>query len=637
MENSQPARSHLLSYHLFAVTLIFLVLASIRYPILINSDYNFTGDEGLMANSALSLLDGRSIRFYSDNSRTFGLLTNAMAPALFAWLLGINTMTALLSGILYYSAYLWTTYLIAKSLIPRTAYIVLILMLFTPPAITSLTTHNFPHILAAFLGNLMFLFFIKAKSSTENDKRAIFLLCLTMGLAIYTYTYTLIYISTVAILFALTHPRWNSLRDKISFQALSLYFSHRKSKLEIFTGCLDLVILVFSIAIIFSYVFGGFGLKVGGTTLLQVNTLHKPVLQLLGVILIRLLINRRDLKQLSCRAKSFYLQAIQSKTKNLVFLGGAGFLLGFSPRLASIVVGETTRGGQGFHADFLPTKLLDHTWGIMTLHGPSLFGFLEPIQGFTLSPINFQQVITGTLMGVLLIFLASASFSILSNNLTFIKNILSLKRMKFHPLHIILLTPALVCAANIVVENGAQTRYLFPLFGILVVWLAIYMDKVREKNKWFPALVLMIWGSFYFISNYNWYQEIHVMRGITPVKSTKHPLHDLIGFLESKDISLAYSDYHTSSVGTFLSQRKINISEYSGNPIAKNQKESALDRSDFAIILRSSSARQVTIYQDYLQGKRIEFKTATIAGYAIFWDFTGKDAEINNLRSLIPG
>jgi hypothetical protein len=303
--------------------------------------------------------------------------------------------------------------------------------------------------------------------------------------------------------------------------------------------------------------------------------------------------------------------------------------------LASIVVGETTRGGQGFHADFLPTKLLDHTWGIMTLHGPSLFGFLKPVQGFTLGPINFQQVITGTLMGLLLIFLASASFSILSNNLTFIKNILSLKRMKFHPLYIILLTPALVCAANIVVENGAQTRYLFPLFGILVVWLAIYMDKIREKNKWFPALVLMVWGSFYSISNYNWYQEIHVMRGVTPVKFTKHPLYDLISFLESKDISLAYSGYHTSSVGSFLSQGKINISEYSDNPIAKTKKESTLGSSNFAVITESNNS--TTIYTDFLKEKNIKFIQNKVHHYEIFWGFKGMHTEIDKLRSLISG
>ena len=637
MENSQFTRLLRLSYHLLATTLLFLVLAFVRYPILVNSDFNFTSDEGLMANTLLAMLDGGPIRFYPDNLRTEGLLTFTLASVPFTWLLGNTTLAFQLPGVLYYAAYLWTTYLIAKSLAPRAAPIVLILMLFAPPAIAHLSSHNFVHILAAFFGNLMFILFIRAKSSVENSGRTIFLICLVMGLAIYTFTYSLLYIAAVAILFVLTHPQWDGFRSKISLQTLSLYFNHRKSKLEIFTGFLDLTILIFFIAIIFSYIFGGFGLKVGGATLLQINNLHKPVFQLLGLILIRLLTNRKDLKQLSYRAKSFYLQAIQSKTKNLVFLGGAGFLLGFSPRLVSILIGETARGGQGFHADFLPTKLLDHTWGIMTQHGPELFGFLKPVQDFIAGPIDLQQVVTITLLGLLLILLALVAFSTLSNNLTSIKNILLLTHMKFHPLHIILLAPALVCAANIVVENGSETRWLFPLFGSAILWVAIYVDKVREKLRWFPALVLLVWVSFYSTVNYNSYQEAHLMKGITPVKFTKHPLHDLISFLESKDISLAYSDYHTSSVGTFLSQRKINISEYSDNPIAKTQKESALDRSDFAIILRSSSARQVTIYQDYLQGKRIEFKTATIAGYAIFWDFTGKDAEINNLRSLIPG
>ncbi len=635
MKNSQFASLPPLLYHLFAITLIFLVLAFVRYPVLINSDYNFTADEGLMANSLLTLLDGGPIRFYTDNLRTEGLLTFTLMSVPFTWLLGTTTLAFQLPGTLYYSAYLWTTYLVAKSLIPRSAPIVLPLIFFASPAVMSLSTHNYVHILSAALGNLMFLLFIRAKSSAENNGRTIFLICLTMGLAIYAFTYSLLYIATVVILFALTHPQWDSFRKKISFQTLSTYFSHRKSKLEIFTGFLDLTILIFSIAIIFSYIFGGFGLKIGGVTFLQINNLHKPVLQLLGVLLIRFLIYRNDLKQLLHRAKSFSLKAIHPETKNLIFSGGAGFLIGFSPRLASILVGETVRGGQGFHVDFLPTKLLEHTWGVMTLHGPNLFGFLKPIQNFISGPIEFQQVITITLLGLLLTFLALATFSILSNNLASIKNILQLAHMKFHPLHIILLAPALVCAANIVVENGSETRWLFPLFGVMVLWLAIYVDKVREKLKWFPALVLMVWGSFYSIVNYNSYQEQHVMQGVTPVKFPKHPLHDLISFLESKDISLAYSGYHTSSVGTFLSQRKINISEYSDTSMEKTRKEMTLDRSDFAVV--SKDNKVTIIYSNFLKEKNIKFMRSKVHQYEVFWGFEGVGAEINKLRSLIPG
>jgi hypothetical protein len=52
----------------------------------------------------------------------------------------------------------------------------------------------------------------------------------------------------------------------------------------------------------------------------------------------------------------------------------------------------------------------------------------------------------------------------------------------------------------------------------------------------------------------------------------------------------------------------------------------------FAIIAKDNHA---TTYQNYLQENKIDYKTATVSEYEIFWDFSGDDTKVQNLRSLI--
>jgi hypothetical protein len=62
----------------------------------------------------------------------------------------------------------------------------------------------------------------------------------------------------------------------------------------------------------------------------------------------------------------------------------------------------------------------------------------------------------------------------------------------------------------------------------------------------------------------------------------------------------------------------------------KREKSNAII--NFAIIAKKNYA---ITYQDYLQEKRITYESVIISDYEIFWDFSGNDIEINNLRTLI--
>jgi hypothetical protein len=203
----------------------------------------------------------------------------------------------------------------------------------------------------------------------------------------------------------------------------------------------------------------------------------------------------------------------------------------------------------------------------------------------------------------------------------------------FDPAHIILLTPILVCIANIIVLHGSETRYLFPLFGIVVLWIGIYVDKVKEKDKWFPAIVLAVWVSFYFIGNYQSFKNIGIMEGVKAVKLPRHPIHDVIEFLEAQQISVAYASFGVASKGTYLSDGNIFLNEYSDNPMFKTYRRAiALASPHFAII---AAGNHILTYQNYLHEKNIKFKTTVVADNKIFWDFKGSEEKINKLRFLI--
>ena len=618
--------------HFFAILLIFLILVLIRYPFFLNSNYYFTADEGILATQILDLLKGGPIVFYYATARTFGL-TFGLTSAPFIWVLGPTGLAFNLPATLFYSLYLWTTYLIAKTLIPRTAYLILILMFFTPPFITELTTHNWPHVPAAFFGNLIFLLFIKVKLSEGNNSPIVFFLFFTMGLAIYTYTYSFIFILTIGILYALTHPLWGQIRGKISFDTLVSWFKNKKTKKEIICQLLDMLILTFFVLVVFSYIFGGFGLDIAGISILQINKFNKAALQLLAIIFLRILIDRQGPISFLCNAKSYFLTSIQSGRKRLATVGGVGFLLGISPRIASILTGETTRGGQGHDLDFSPIKLSVHLRDLLTVKGPQLFSFDKPFQDLISNSINADGIILGILLALLIAILFFSAFSFISDHWIPLKNIMTLKGMQFKAVHIVLLVPLLVCIANITTQNGPLARYLVPLFGVFILWIGIYVDKIQKKVKWFSIFVLAIWMSFYSITNYRQYQVYGLIDGVKVVKFNRHYIYDLLEFLETEGISVAYAGFQNAAMGTFLSDGKINISEFSPNPSFRSpRRERSMTNSHFAIIAKDNIAN---IYKNYLHEKRIEFKAAVVANHDIFWDFKGNDEEINNLRFLI--
>ena len=61
MQDSKLNQFRRLVNHIFAVSIIFLILALIRYPYFQNGDHFFTSDEGMLGSTILSLMNGERL------------------------------------------------------------------------------------------------------------------------------------------------------------------------------------------------------------------------------------------------------------------------------------------------------------------------------------------------------------------------------------------------------------------------------------------------------------------------------------------------------------------------------------------------------------------------------------------------
>ena len=356
---------------------IFFVLVVLRFPVLVNSDMLLNADEALMAHQILDLYNGNSYFAYYDVTKYFGI-TNGLAAFPFFWVLGIGALAFKLPATVFYALYILSTYWLLRKIQPQAALTVILLMIFTSPSIWSLTTFNYGIGLVCFLGNLIFLSFFKVKETGGSKSFYVFLLGFFVGFAIYTFTYSIVYIGSIIILFVLTNDNWEKIRLKFSMKTVTSWFMGKKGAMRKLVSVLDGVILFFIFTVLFSYVFGGFGIDIAGYSILQSNELHKPLVQLLLLIFFRMCLFRKDIRDKLNSIKSL-VRSMDPLVKRSVVFGFFGFIIGILPRLSSIFLGETTRGGQGFDVDFVPTNLVDNFWQLMTHHLPNVLGLHAPI------------------------------------------------------------------------------------------------------------------------------------------------------------------------------------------------------------------------------------------------------------------
>jgi len=626
--------------------IIFSCLLVLRAPILSNADLFFTYDEAYQGSQILDLLKGAPLFFYYEGERYAGIFLGLLAAPFFR-LLGVSALAYKLPGTLAYALYVLSTYWIVKKINPAAAITVVFLMIFSPYIVLFISSNNWQHNWIIFLGNILFLLFFKIKESINPKASVYFLLGASMGFSIYSYTYSILYIATVAILSVLTHKNWGRIREKLLSWKLFDWYKKQTSLKMKFVRILDVIILFFVVAISFSYVFGGFGFDIAGYSILQINTLHKPVGQLLILITIRLLTFRKDLNwenwEIGQSQVLAFLRGIAPV--NVLLFGILGFLAGIFPRIISILMGETKNGGQGFDMDFNPLQLLMHFWELFTFHLPQFFDIQASIMSLIISEWSVMVIVRGVLAIMMIFLILKSIHYFFASRWNDLKNIALIKSVRCEPGLVIIVFSFLLCSAVVVLQNGTDIRYLLPIHGVVSIWVAIYLDKIRLSSKVLFSSFLLIWCGFWYFNTYYFYtkpianypyQTAKVVEDFSIIKhSTPYP--GLAKYCEDNKILHVYSDSLTSPMLNFYGNGHIIASRYEKNRNPRRMAQILSRENKFVIIINAELNHHLDVYIDHLDKYEMTYSIELVKGE--FWvlkDFGGSLANINPLRDLIP-
>jgi hypothetical protein len=633
----------ILIFNLLGLIAIFVFLLLLRAPLLVNADYFLSFDEAYQGGQIIDLLKGGPVQFYYEGESYAGIFLG-LAAAPFFWLFGISAFAYKVPATIAYALYIMSSYWIAKKINPSTALTVVFLMIFPPIATLVISVNNWPHNLIVFLGNAMILLFFKYKESENPGVGIVFLLGATIGFSIYSYTYSILYIASLVILFVLTHQHWDSVRSKISIKVLLVWWQGKKTVRLKIVGILDAVIVLFVAAILFSYVFGGFGIDIAGYSILQINNLHKPVGQVLIILVIRMLIYRDDIcQQLKKTEVSVFLASIAPL--RLMVFGALGFLLGIFPRIASILIGETTRGGQGFDVDFNPVKIFAHLWELITSFIPNFFDVREPIVALVTSEWSSIVLAKGVLAIVMVFLLVKSVFYFYADRSAEIGNIVQLKGQKFNPGLVYIVFPILIFSAVVMIQNGVVMRYLLPLHGVVAIWVALYLDKIRLKSKLFFIGLLFVWAGSSLINVYglysnlfksNYYSSTNIVRDFA-IHKYPNPYRSLVRHCEDKKITHIYSDMQLAAQINFFGKGNIIAGVYDQDKRIRRKNQVLSSMKSFSIVISITNEHHLKTYKAFLDKLSLKFSEELVDGkFWVLTDFVGAPADIDKLRHLIP-
>jgi hypothetical protein len=654
--------------HLLYLALITAALLILNYPILLNADFFLQFDEAAQAAFTLNLMKGSPLTPYYPNVSHFsyhGILHGLLAIPFF-WLIGKTASAYKLTAVLFYAVHTWGTCWVSGKINPKAPFLVGLLMIFCSPAMVYIATHNWSNSVILSLGSLSLVLFIQCYTSSEKlSFLKIFSLFFTIGLSIYAYTYSIVYVTTIFIIFILTSTWWKNTRSNFNLSRISIGWKSLENKKLRLVRSLDLIIFCFLFATSFGYIWGGFAIDIMGTSIFQIKNFHKPAIQVLVLIMVRLLIYRRDLPIFIQKVRTL-VQSTNAKMKTLIACGIAGFVFGISPRIIGVLKGDVVRGGQGFDLNLDLFRLLEHLKIILFMRIPDLLGVYSPLKEIFVDANTdwflknilvdtendpFFPVI-GVLSFAMIGLFAVAGYSFFKVNLNVYKNIFKFNSCSFDPILIIIVLPILICLANMLKEDGASTvRYLYPIYSVAVTWVAIFLLRIKDKSKFSFLALIIVWVIFYSLNNYRFYRDIGVVRGLTSIEK-KFDLREIKHFLDSEGIGIAYAGYWTAVRAHLIDQKPLVFSidehQYYYNVLPNPD---LIKPQPFAVILDEGVQQYendymdryairkinqkilgdspVTIsYSSYLEKKGIKFKQNRMGSYTIIWDFRGDDSDI---------
>ncbi|MDC0206201.1 glycosyltransferase family 39 protein [Nitrospinae bacterium] len=629
-------------FNLLGFISIFSFLCLLRAPLLVNADYLLNFDEAYQGSQIIDLLNGGPVHFYYEGVSYAGIFLG-LAAAPFFWLFGINAFAYKIPALIAYALYIFSSFWIVKKIHSPAAFTAVFLMVFSPLTALFISINNWQHNLILFLGNIIFLLFFHLKQTVKPKGSTVFLLGAVIGFSIYSYTFSILYIATIGFLFILTHDNWALIREKISFKIFTNWWASQKSLRMKLGRIIDFIIICFFGAILFSYVFGGFGIDIAGYSIFQINNLHKPVIQVLVIISIRLCFFRDDFNG-RLAIKNKYAAFRKNVPGRLILFGIWGFLLGILPRILSILTGEIARGGQGFDVDFNPIKLVIHLWELVFYFIPNFFDIRQPLSALFSSELSFWVLIRAGLACVVALLIVISAVNYFRFQKIQIKKIVKLKSPEFFPELVYIVFPILLCSAVILIQNGTLIRYLLPLQGIICIWVAIYLNKISCYSKIKFAILLLVWSGFYLLNTYFHYagkiggpanSNNVMLRGLSIVKLENYST-GLVDYCLKKNILHVYSDMVLAAQINFMSKGKIISGVYDKDKRVRRKNQVLSSKKYFSIIISTKKEKHLKIYLEYLDKNSIKFSKELVDDQ--FWvltNFAGNLGAINLLRHLI--
>jgi hypothetical protein len=649
--------------NLLAVSSLFFITVFLHYPLLLNAPLVLQFDEGIQAAEIIRLMKGEAFFFYFDYARYHGILHSFFAIPFF-WLMGVSAMAYKLPAVLFYAAYIWTTYLLAKTINKSVALISLFLLIVPSPALAFLATHNWQNSIIIVLGNLILLLYFKTKSTNENFP-LVFWLFFFLGLAIYEYTYAIIYLATVAIMFGLSHPLWSEIRSKISFREINQTIKNSETLFDAGLKIFDGIILMMLMATLFAYVWGGFAIDIFHISIIQIHKFHKAALQVLVLIIIRLVISR---KYLIGYRQCFLdlIEKVKPQQWKMIRFGLFGFLIGISPRIISIFQGNTSKGGKGFDMNIDPIALSNHIWIMMTVRIPDVLGIREPLAKVFTTSLDEGMLVTlnNIVTLILLALIVFSCFKFFSWKWGSLKNIFLLKKLDHDPTLVFILLPLLVVLANALTENGPITlRYAYPCFGIILIWIAFVLDKIKNKSLFAFFILVLTWISFQGLNNYRFYKESGMINGLTSIKKPFY-LESALGFLKTKNAKFIYTDYYTALQAQLVGSNEMLVTSNLPRTWGRLSREKPVSPDNFAIIFnminykadlnfyfsddlykfskpseKTKASRKIGIknnpHRKFLDENHILYKTEKIGPHYILWDIQANKEQFEELTNII--
>lgn len=291
--------------------------------------------------------------------------------------------------------------------------------------------------------------------------------------------------------------------------------------------------------------------------------------------------------------------------------------------------------------DLIPTRLLTHFWQLITHQFPQIIGVRVPLVqliDYEITPFSLLYSLFAVIMLFLIIKSTIFFFSPIWQD---VKGIALLKILPFSPSQIFVIFPVLVCVANVIIQHGPLPRYLLPLYGIIAIWVSLYLDDIRKTSKSVFAFSLIAWCLFSTIGIYKSYVTRNLIHNYSIVESSS-PFSKAIKFLEVHKISHAYSDYATAGLITFLSGRNVKVAEYTKDVYGERGKKQLAREGEFAIIVSHNNRNVLAVYRKYMDEKLLSYSQDivnsddnTTSSYHVFWNFEGKPEAIEALRSLV--